>query len=229
MDAAGTVDIAPHGGDLEIGDRVPAAMSLAKASTIPMNAMTAHLALAELALKPDATLAVSGGAGVLASYLIAMAHHRGIRVVADAKAADTELVRGFGADDIVERGEEFAARVREAYPDGVDAAVDGAVMGASILGAVRDGGQALFVRPDAPKGERGIRSELILVASYAKNQQALLEIVSLAEQGVLQPRVAAEFELSDAATAHARFEAGGVRGRFVLKLDDQPAEAMANS
>jgi NADPH2:quinone reductase len=38
---------------------------------------------------------VSGGAGLLASYVIVLAKAAGLRVLADAKPEDDELVRGF--------------------------------------------------------------------------------------------------------------------------------------
>src|SRR5215470_2894584 len=47
---------------------VPDGASLAQAATLPMNGLTAMLALDLLALPARATVAVTGGAGLLASY-----------------------------------------------------------------------------------------------------------------------------------------------------------------
>ena len=98
----------------------PAGASLAEASTLPMNGLTALLGLESLALDTGDTLAVSGGAGLLASYVIPLARERGLRVVADAKPDDEELVRSFGADVVLPRGAAFPMTVREVASAGAE-------------------------------------------------------------------------------------------------------------
>jgi NADPH:quinone reductase-like Zn-dependent oxidoreductase len=60
---------------------VPNGASLAEASTLPMNGLTALRALELAGLNKGQVLAVSGGAGLLAHYAIAAAKRRGIKVV----------------------------------------------------------------------------------------------------------------------------------------------------
>src|SRR3954465_1271567 len=88
--------------------RVPDRAAPAQGAALPMNGLTAMLGLDLLALADGATLAVTGGAGLLASYVIPLAKERGLRVLADAKSQDEDLVRGFGADDALPRGDGFA-------------------------------------------------------------------------------------------------------------------------
>ena len=136
---------------------IPDGATLAQAATLPMNGLTAMLGLDLLDLPRGATLAVTGGAGLLASYVIPLAKERGLRVLADAKPEDEALVRGFGADVVLPRGEGFAAAVRDAAPDGADGLFDTALLGRDAFGAIRDGGAMAVVRgwDDSP-GERGI-------------------------------------------------------------------------
>jgi NADPH:quinone reductase-like Zn-dependent oxidoreductase len=185
MDAAGTIESVGDGVErLGVGDAVMAAVtprrpeggaqaelivapaasvvpipegaSPAQAATLPMNGLTARLGLEMLGLASGATLAVSGGAGLLASYVIPMARERGLRVIADAKSEDEELVRRFGAEVVVPRGEAFGEEVRAAAPEGVEAVFDTAVLGADALGAIRDGGAIAAVRGwHADEPERG--------------------------------------------------------------------------
>src|SRR3954464_11365318 len=56
--------------------RIPDGATLAQAATLPMNGLTALLGLELLALPEGATLAVTGGAGLLASYVIPLAKAR---------------------------------------------------------------------------------------------------------------------------------------------------------
>jgi hypothetical protein len=98
-----------------------------------------------LDLEPGETLAVSGGAGLLASYAIPLAKVRGLRVIADANPEDEELVRSFGADAIVPRGD-FAETVRVVTAEGVDGVFDTALLRRDALPALRDGGGMAVVR-----------------------------------------------------------------------------------
>ena len=89
---------------------------LAQASILSMTGLTALYALDIAALKNGQVLAVSGGAGLLAQYAIAAAKRQGIKVIADARPADAELVHGYGADIVIERGPGFAGRSAGSCP-----------------------------------------------------------------------------------------------------------------
>jgi NADPH2:quinone reductase len=196
--------------------RVPAGISLTAAATLPMNGLTARLALDLLALRPGQTLAVTGAAGAVGGYAIQLAVHAGLDVIADAAPADAELVRGLGAAVVVQRGPQLAAAIREAVPAGVDALLDAAVMGQPVLPAIRDGGQVAAVRPFSGQAKRSITVTLVLVGDYLHAGDKLAGLAGLVAAGVLTLRVAAELPARQAAQAHRLLAAGGVRGRIVL-------------
>jgi NADPH2:quinone reductase len=195
---------------------VPAGADAVAASTLPMNALTARLALDQMALRPGEVLAVTGAAGAFGGYVVQLAKADGLTVVADASEADEELVRTLGADVVVRRGDDVAARIREHYPHGVDGLADGAVRDALVLPAVRDGGAMATVRGYRGDGERGVRMYPTLVRRVAQDRPALDRLRRQAEDGVLTLRVAATFPAEQAAEAHRQLEKGGVRGRLVL-------------
>jgi len=97
---------------------VPAGVSFARACTLPMNGLTALRSLELAELTPGQVLGVSGGAGLLAHYTIALAKQQGLTVIADAKPEDTERVRGYGADVIIARSPNFAAAIPGRVPTG---------------------------------------------------------------------------------------------------------------
>ena len=196
--------------------RVPDGITLTAAATLPMNSMTVRTALDMLALPPGATLAVTGSAGAVGQYAIQLGVHDGLTVIGDAKPADEELIRSFGAQHVVARGAEMAAAVRSLYPDGVDAVLDAALLGPAVLPAVRDGGQLLAVRPFQGETERDIKISLVLVGSHLHEGARLAELAELAAKGVITLRIAELIPAEYAAQAHRRLEAGGVRGRLVL-------------
>jgi NADPH2:quinone reductase len=212
-----------HGGyreDLVLpGDsvvRTPAGVDVVAASTLPMNGLTARLALDLMALQPGQVLAVTGAAGAFGGYVVQLAKADGLTVVADASAADEELVRGLGADVVVRRGDDVADQIREHVPEGVDGLADGAVQDALVLPAVRDGGAVATVRGYRGDGARGLRMFPTLVRRVARDRAALDRLRQQAEDGVLTLRVARTFPAEQAADAHRILEKGGVRGRLVL-------------
>ena len=196
---------------------IPDGASPQQASTLPMNGLTAQLGLDLLGLAPGQTLAVSGGAGLLASYVIALAKERGLRVLADAAPADEPLVRGFGADRVVPRSDHFADAIREVAPEGVDGAFDTAVLNRAALPAIRDGGGLAVVRGwDRDPVERGIQVHRVQVRTALDRTDWLEELRTLASTGRIALRVAGEYPPERAADAHRAMEAGGLRGRALI-------------
>lgn len=200
---------------------VPDGWSLTDAATLPMNGLTVRAALDLLALPAGSTLAVTGSAGIVGQYAIQLGRHEGLTVIGDAKPEDAALVESFGAHHVVPRGEEMAAAVRGLYPGGVDAVIDAALLGPAVIGAVRNGGQLLAVRPyqgpaENGKAERGITVHLVLVGQHLHEGDRIGELAGLVDAGVLTLRVADVLPASAAAEAHRRLAAGGVRGRLVL-------------
>ncbi|HUA04530.1 MAG TPA: NADP-dependent oxidoreductase [Solirubrobacteraceae bacterium] len=247
MDAAGVIESVGSGADrLKVGEEVMAAVSprrpeggaqqellvvpeasvvpipdgatLAQAATLPMNGLTARSGLDLLGLKPGETLGVTGGAGLLASYVIPLAKEHGLRVIADAKPEDEELVRSFGADVVVPRGQGFTDAVLEAAPDGVDGLYDTALLRRAAFPAIRDGGQIVVVRGwDGDEVEdRGIRVHPVAVARVLERTDWLEELRELASDGRIKLRVAGEFPPEKAGEAERVMDAGGLRGRAVI-------------
>lgn len=247
MDAAGVLDQVGEGvaTDLRVGERVmaivipsgshgayselvvvpaesvapvPAGATDAEAATLPMNGLTARLALDVLDLRPGQTLAVTGAAGSVGGYAIQLGKAAGLRVIADAAPADEQLVRELGADVLVPRGDDFGAQVRAVAAQGADAVIDTALLDHLAMPAVRNGGQIATVRGFQGTGERGTTCHPVLVRSYAREQARLDRLRQQAEDGQITLRVAATFPAQEAAEAHRRLEAGGVRGRLVLEF-----------
>ncbi len=138
-------------------------------------------------------------------------------MIADAKREETELVRSYGADVVIERGPAFAEAVRREVPEGVDALLDTALLGEQAFGAIRDGGVYVPVRGWGDKpGERGIRIKPVFVFEVLERTDWLELLRSMVESGEIKLRVAAEYPPERVADAQRSLEAGGVRGRPVI-------------
>ncbi len=196
--------------------RAPRGSSHAEASTLPMNGLTARLTLDQLALSPGQTLAVTGAAGCYGGYVVELAKADGLTVIADASESDEALVRRLGADVVVPRGDDVAGQIRAAFPAGVDALADGSVQNELVLPAVRDGGAYAAVRGWKGTGERDIAFHRTWVFEYDHRRDLLERLREQVEDGAVTLRVASTHPADDAAEAHRRLQAGGVRGRCVI-------------
>ncbi|MGW4232256.1 zinc-binding dehydrogenase [Streptomyces sp. NPDC004980] len=195
---------------------VPEGADLHAASTLLMNAMTARLALDARAVPSGGTVAVTGAAGAVGGYAIQLAKADGLTVIADAAPHDTDRVRGFGADHVVERGSDVAARMRTPAPDGVAGLVDGSAQTTETLPAIADGGTPAELRGWSGPAERGISVRPVMVTDGITDTDRLNRLCRQAEQGVLTLHVADVLPAGEAAEAHRLLEVGGLRGRLVL-------------
>jgi NADPH:quinone reductase len=196
---------------------VPEGVSLAQASILLMNGLTALNALQIAALKKEQILALSGGTGLLAQYAIPAAKRQGIKVIADARPADAEVVRGYGADIVIERGPGFAHAIRREFPNGADALLDTAVLGEESFGAIRDGGIYIPVRGWGDKpAERGIKIKPMMVSDVLERTEWLELLRNMVTAGEIKLRAVEEFAATKAADAQRALVAGSLRGRPVI-------------
>lgn len=244
MEAAGTIDEVGEGVSLSVGQDVtaiilpfgqcggayaeqvivkalqvlptPKGIDSLAAATLPMNGLTAVMALDTLALARGTSIAVTGAAGALGGYVIQLARAAGLQIIADASEADEALVRGLGAHHIVRRGADVAERIRDIQPTGVSGLLDASLQNGAVVPAIADGGTMVIVRAWSGDPGRGIRKEHISVSQGAGRVDLLTKLRQSIEKGVLTPRVARSYPAEEAAAAHRAIEAGGIRGRLVL-------------
>ncbi|OHU28805.1 hypothetical protein BKG77_03280 [Mycobacteroides chelonae] len=197
--------------------RAPRNVTPDVAGSFLMNAATAYGAVHELDLPAGSVVAVTGAAGAVGGFVIELAKHAGLRVIADAKESDVERVRRAGADVVVIRGDDVAQRILAEVSGGVDAVIDTALLLERVLPAIRDGGAIVTLRYYVGDEVRDIRWVPVKIWDYATDRAALERVRDLLEQGVLTNEVAQVLPRSEAAQAHRLVEAGGLRGRIVLR------------
>ena len=220
-DLVGTVtDVGAAVTDLTVGDVVAAlhedrtapvrahadvaTVPAAAAASVPLNALTAAQGLDLLGPAEGRTLLVTGAAGGVGGYAVALAARSGWRVTGLARAADEDFLRRAGAADTVTDvpGPDF------------DAVFDAAALQEGAIVAARDGGAFVGVLPPAPVApERGIS---VAAVNVRADGERLAELLGLSRDGVLEVRVAGEVSLDQAAAAYDRRTAGGQRGRWLL-------------
>lgn len=187
----------------------PTGTSATAAATLPTNGLAAAQALDLLDLPPDSTVLVSGAAGQVGGFLLALARVAGLHATGIAGAGDRAFVESLGAT--------FVPRSPDPATAGLgvfDAAVDLAVIGPSLLDSVRDGGGFVAASPPVrPEPVRGIRTSTLDVRPDGSR---LGDLVKLVETGDIPLRVAGVYTFAQAAAAHERLAQGGVRGGVVI-------------
>ena len=247
MDAAGIVDQIGEGveTDIKVGDevmamvvpsgnygayreqivldqnavvRAPKDTSHVEACTLPMNSLTARLSLDLLGLKEGQVLAVTGSPGAYGGYVVQLAKADGLTVIADSNESDEELLKSLGVDIIIPRGEGYAETIRQQFPNGVDGIADGALLNELAIDAVKDGGSFTSIRGFKGKPQREIDFTTTWVTAYDCKKDILETLRQQTEEGILTLRVADTVDVENASEAHRRLEAGGTRGRMVIKF-----------
>lgn len=188
--------------------KLPEGIEDAVASTLPLNALTVRQALDMIGAEPGARLLVTGASGACGGFAVQLAVRDGLHVLAVASDDDEEWVGGLGPAEVLPRGTDLAGLAA------VDAVLDAVPIGADATAALREGGVAVFTRPpDASRLPPGIRAETVLVQP---DRAALRALVAEHAAGRLRTRIAEVLPLAQAGRAHARAEAGGLRGKLVL-------------
>lgn len=202
---------------------VPGDTDLVSATTVPMNALTAMLALGMLGLTAGQSVLITGGAGQLGSSAIQLALNDGLVVLANVAGRDAPMLRGWGVTHVLPRDDGLEAALREIRPDGVDGLIDGALIGATISHLVRDGGGAVSLRGSHPIEDPRLTSGYVSILNGIEDSAKIRRVADLLNAGVLSPRVApgGVFPFADAAEAHRMAERGDFRGRVVLDFAER--------
>jgi NADPH2:quinone reductase len=206
--------------DAELLARVPDALSLEQAATVPLAGLTAAQLLDEALVDGASTLLVDGPLGAVGRAVVVLATRAGVAVTGVARPAQTDALLALGATEAVPR-DGFDAALRERHPGGVAAAIDlvGGRAARATFDAVRDGGRYATAVPPYidPTGrfdtERGIT---LHVHTVHPDSARLTELLGLAADGVLPTVVERIYPLDAAADAHRHQAAGRLTGRIVI-------------
>ncbi|MGH3280989.1 MAG: quinone oxidoreductase family protein, partial [Trebonia sp.] len=153
---------------LAAADRVaptPIRAGFAEAAALVVGGGTAHEGLVDRGrLQAGGTVLVTAAAGGVGSAAVQIAAAMGAKVLAVASPDNHGYLRRLGASEVFDYHDaDWTRQVRAAARDGVDLLFDGAggQTRDQAIGAVRDGGRAVFIVLQGPPArlERGITGE----------------------------------------------------------------------
>jgi alcohol dehydrogenase len=219
--------------------RMPHGVSFAEAAALPLVSLAAWQALVETAhVKRGDRILIHAGAGGLGLVAIQVAKHLGAVVSTTASASSADLVRRYGADEVIDyRTQQFDAVVKE-----MDVVLD--TLGGDTLNrsfaVLRPGGCLVSLSgiPDRHFGEvmhLGTLKTLLLtlygvgVHRKAKKHKVtyvflfmrasgaqLVEIATLVEEGKLRAPIDREFPLDQTQAALDYVESGKAHGKVIV-------------
>jgi len=204
--------------------KLPKGISLEAAGALGASGLTALSGVDRaLNLKRGDNVIIHGASGAVGTLAVQLAKLRGARVLATASGEEgVALVRRLGADVAIDgRTGDIAAAARAFAPKGADAvlAFAGGDALEKCLDALRAGGNFAYptgVEP-VPKSRPGLKT-IPYDALFGDQKVQWAELNRAVEAKKFEVPIAATFALSEAADAHRRVEAGGVRGKVLLKI-----------
>jgi NADPH:quinone reductase-like Zn-dependent oxidoreductase len=210
--------------------RKPAALTFEQAAVLGVSGLTALGAVVDSGrVAAGQRVLVLGASGGVGSYAVQIAKAAGAHVTGVCSAAKADLVRGLGADDVLDYArDDFAdgsatydlivdtggrsslSKLRRALTPSGTAAIVGGEGGGKITGGFDRQLRAAMLSPV-------IRQRLVPVMAK-EHYEGLERLAAMVDDGSLVPAVDATFPLVEAASAMRRLEAGEVRGKVAISV-----------
>jgi NADPH:quinone reductase-like Zn-dependent oxidoreductase len=219
----------------------PKELTMEEAASIPLVGLTAWQALVEKAnLKPGQKVFIQAGTGGVGTFAIQLAKHLGATVATTASAANFDLLKGLGADVLIDyKNEDFETRLH-GY-DVVLHSQDAKTLDKSLR-VLKPGGTLIsisgppdpafaeeigvpwFVKPIMHVlsfGARRNAKRLNVTFSFLfmrANGSQLGRITSLIDHGLIRPVVERVFPFESTMDALDYVEKGRAKGKIVVKV-----------
>ncbi|RMH74253.1 MAG: alcohol dehydrogenase, partial [Actinomyces sp.] len=195
-------------------------------ATFACSGSTAEHMLTRVGLTAGRSIAVPGASGGVGTSLVQLARARGARVVAVCGESKADAVAALGADEVVVRGPDVAARAVEANGGPFDVVAD--VVGgddvASWLDALKRGGR--YVTSGAIAGPLvtvDLRvlylNDLEMYGATVFPPPVFAALVERVQAGDIRPVVAGVYPLEEIHAAQEAFIAKRHVGSFVIAVD----------
>ena len=163
------------------------------------------------------TVLINGASGAVGTMAVQLAKHLGAEVTGVCSGAHADLVKGLGADHVIDYQAEDFTRNGQRY----DVIMDnhGNAPYARVKGSLQPGGRFLMVVGDLWQMLTAIRQKAVISAGQSdasKPADNYRTLMSLAEQGVLKPVIDSVLPFAQIVEAHRRVDGGHKVGSVVL-------------
>jgi NADPH:quinone reductase-like Zn-dependent oxidoreductase len=196
----------------------PSRQSFDEAASVGMGTRTAWGTLFGVGdLQAGQRVLIHGAAGGVGIFAVQLAKWRGAEVIGTCSAANVELVRSFGADQVID----YNTTPFETVVSDVDVVLD--TVGGDVpdrsWSVMKPGGVLTFItgRPSQEAAQaHGVRAARPVGSDTPSD--FIRQVAELIEGGKLRPLVRQVFPLAEASKAHALSETRHGAGRIVLHV-----------
>lgn len=208
----------------------PAGVAFEQAAVTPVSGITALQAVHDRGgVAPGQRVLVIGASGGVGSFAVQLAAAAGAQVTGVASAAKHELVRGLGAETVIDYAVTDIASLSERF----DLIID--INGRTKVGALRrlltPHGTAVLVGGEGGRGPLGgaqrqllsplhalFRSQTITGMLSTEDRGSIERLGELLAAGTITPAVGASYPLAEAPRAMADLIAGEISGKAVIRV-----------
>jgi len=193
----------------------PGGLSHVESAALPLAGLTAWQGLfVHGELQPNQRVLILGATGGVGHLATQLARWRGAHVIGTVSSGAAELVRRFGAEQVLDPAAPFVGSVEPV--DLVFDSVGGDALARSA-DVLREGGRLVAVAEEPPPDVAERVHTTYFVVEPDRDQ--LVELAGLANDGILRPAIDSVFPLKDARSAFDRVMSTGKRGKVVIEVD----------
>lgn len=213
--------VAPaQGGQIALGRiaHKPAGLSFEQAAAVPVGAITANGFLRAAAVRPGMDVLIYGASGSVGSYAVQIARQMGATVTAVCSGGNADLVRGLGAERVIDYTcEDF--RAGDARYDVIFDAV-GKIDVGSCRPVLRPDGAfaAAAMTPLQGRWLNRTSGRRVLYDHPHVGDDDLAALGAMLDAGQITPVIDRRYPLEAIRAAHAYVETGRKRGNVVITL-----------
>jgi NADPH:quinone reductase-like Zn-dependent oxidoreductase len=204
----------------------PANLSYAEAAVVPTAAMEAHHFMHKARIKAGDKVLIVGAGGSIGTFSTQIAHNLGAVVTAVDSGEKLELLRGMGADQVIDYTKEDYLSQSAGY----DLIID-------VVGRRGLSDRIKLLKPHgiyflAFAGLSNIllaqwtsltTSKKVKIEAASQSKEALLTLKEQIEAGQLKPILDRSFPLAQTAAAHRYAESGQKKGNIAITMGEAPA------
>lgn len=205
----------------------PTNLTFEDAVAIPFGAMTAYEFLRRGEVGPGKRVLVNGASGNVGVFAVQIARHFGAHVTAVCSAANAELVRSLGADEVIDYQTADFAAGEPRFDLILDTA--GTAPYARVKPILVRGGKLVpvlagFSTVLTASFVGGAAGHKVIAGPATERPEDLVAVLDLAAKGAIRPVIDTRLTFDAIADGYRRVETGRKRGSVVLSLDARSAE-----
>lgn len=200
---------------------MPGTFEFADAAVVPLAGLTALQSLRDKGkITRGMKVLINGGSGGVGMFAIQIAKAMGAEVTAVCSEKNIELVKGFGADQVIDYEKEDFTRLPVEFDIVLDAVAKSSPGKCSRI--IKPRGTYVTTIPSPGimirQMTNPLRSRKVFGIMCKPGGEDLDNLAELMRKGKIEPFIEKKYALEQAPEAHQHIETGRVRGKLVLTM-----------